>query len=132
MKIYFSGSIRGGRGDADLYSKLIRELKKHGEVLTEHIGAEEIANTLSDREIHDRDLRWLEEADLVIAEVTTPSLGVGYEIGRAVAMDKKVVCLYREDDGKPISAMIIGSPDITGYRYSDLASAKKLISDILG
>ena len=33
-------------------------------------------------------------ADLV-AEVTQPSLGVGYELGRAVAMGKKILCLYR-------------------------------------
>ena len=35
-----------------------------------------------------------------MAEVTQPSLGVGYEIGRAVAMDKKILCLYRPQDGK--------------------------------
>ena len=36
----------------------------------------------------------------IVAEVTQPSLGVGYEIGRAVAMDKKILCLYRPQDGK--------------------------------
>ena len=32
---------------------------------------------------------------VLVAEVTMPSLGVGYEIGRAVAMDKNILCLYR-------------------------------------
>ena len=36
----------------------------------------------------------------LVAEVTQPSLGVGYEIGRAVAMDKKILCLYRPQEGK--------------------------------
>jgi len=35
----------------------------------------------------------------VVAEVTIPSLGVGYEIGRAVALGKRVLCLYRARDG---------------------------------
>ena len=42
MKIYFAGSIRGGRGDADLYAQLVTELKNHGTVLTEHVGSEEL------------------------------------------------------------------------------------------
>lgn len=40
MKIYFAGSIRGGRDDASIYARLIEELKTHGEVLTEHVGFE--------------------------------------------------------------------------------------------
>ena len=38
MKIYFSGSIRGGRDDAKIYHQIITYLKNFGEVLTEHIG----------------------------------------------------------------------------------------------
>ena len=37
----------------------------------------------------------------VVAEVTQPSLGVGYEIGRAVAMGgKSILCLYRTQENK--------------------------------
>ena len=53
-----------------------------------------------DRAIHDRDIRLLGEADSVVAEVTIPSHGVGYEIGRAVDMNKKILCLYRPQDDK--------------------------------
>lgn len=130
MNIYFSGSIRGGREDAGLYRELINVLKKYGEVLTEHVGSSQIENTSTDREIHNQDVQWLREADIVIAEVTTPSLGVGYEIGRAVAMDKQIVCLYREIDGKSISAMIKGAPEVVCYKYSDLDSGKELIENI--
>jgi hypothetical protein len=67
-------------------------------------------------EIHDRDMRWISESDLVVAEVTNPSLGVGYEIGRTVERNgnrynqQRILCLYREE-GKPekrLSAMIDG------------------------
>jgi len=36
----------------------------------------------------------------VVAEVTQPSLGVGYEIGRAIEKNKKILCLFRPDSGK--------------------------------
>ncbi len=126
MNIYFSGSIRGGRQDTELYKLLIDELKRYGTVLTEHIGYESIDHSKNDRQIHDRDMDWLRESDIVIAEVTTPSHGVGYEIGRALEMGKRVVCLYREKEGKSLSAMIKGSPDVECLMYRDFSEVKKI------
>lgn len=131
MKIYFSGSIRGGRQDAELYKQLIKYLKTYGTVLTEHIGYEIIEHSKTDREIHDDDMAWLRESDIVVAEVTKPSLGVGYEIGRAVEMNKKILCLYRNIDGNNISAMINGSPDFNSYSYQNIQDAKEIISDFI-
>lgn len=131
MNIYFSGSIRGGRQDAKLYRDLIEVLKTYGTVLTEHIGAESISHSKSDREIHDEDMAWLRESDVVIAEVTTPSLGVGYEIGRAIEMGKQVICLYRSKNGKSVSAMIAGCEELECFEYRGLADASKLIADKL-
>lgn len=130
MKIYFSGSIRGGRQDAELYKQLIEEIKKYGNVLTEHVGSSEISHEPSDQEIHDQDMEWLHEADILIGEVTNPSHGVGYEIGRAVALDKKVFCLYRQQKNKSVSAMIIGSPSTECYEYSTIKEAQSLIKEI--
>jgi 2'-deoxynucleoside 5'-phosphate N-hydrolase len=121
MKIYFAGSIRGGREDAAIYSRIIKHLQHYGEVLTEHIGDPGLESTgeaaKNEAAIHDRDLSWLLEADIVIAEVSTPSLGVGYEIGRAVENQKMVLCLYHPQNGKKLSAMIAGSPDIINVQY---------------
>ncbi|CAI9532062.1 unnamed protein product [Staurois parvus] len=64
-----------------------------------------------DKFIHDRDVKWLQQADVVVAEVTQPSLGVGYELGRAVAMNKKILCLFRPSSGRVLSAMIRGAHD---------------------
>ncbi len=62
--VYFCGSIRGGRDDAALYARIIAHVgATHGRVLTEHVGAVALGamgeDALSEREIHDRDLRWL-------------------------------------------------------------------------
>ena len=133
MKIYFAGSIRGGRDDVGLYLQIIEHLKKYGEVLTEHIGDKNLAllgeDGVKDDHIHNRDLEWFMQSNVVVAEVTTPSLGVGYEIGRAVENQKRVLCLYRPQDGKRLSAMIAGSPDVTNVEYKTLDDAKKIIDD---
>lgn len=38
MKVYFAGSIRGGRIDANLYERLIKYIQRTDIVLTEHVG----------------------------------------------------------------------------------------------
>ncbi len=124
MKIYFAGSIRGGRDDADRYNKIINHLKKYGEVLTEHVGSDLLThkgeNTLNDNQIHDRDMNWLLSSDIIIAEVTNPSLGVGYEIGRAIEHKKKIICLFYTKSNNRLSAMISGSKDVVLFNYNNL------------
>jgi len=130
--IYFAGSIRGGRGDAAIYKQIIDELRNYGAVLTEHIGAYDpgFGPELSDTDIHDRDMDWLKSSDIIVAEVTTPSLGVGYEIGRAAIMKKPVVCLYRKKEGSQLSAMISGSEAAEVYYYKNIDDVKTILSEI--
>lgn len=133
MNIYFSGSIRGGRQDVDLYLEIIEYLKLFGEVFTEHVGDKTLAITgedgIGDQYIHGRDMAWMLSSDVVVAEVTQPSLGVGYEIGRAVEQGKKILCLYRPQEGKKLSAMITGCPVIHLAEYDDIAQTRKIIDD---
>ncbi len=135
MKIYFAGSIRGGREDAALYLQIITYLQSFGEVLTEHIGDPELTELgddgPTDRYIHDRDLEWLQSSDVIVAEVTSVSMGVGYEIGRAVESGKKILCLFRPNSGKNISAMIAGCKDLELKYYETLEEAKTVISEFL-
>ena len=85
MKIYFAGAIRGGRKDAEFYFNIIHYLEQFGIVLTEHVGSTELSEkgeiSIIDNDIFQRDLKWLQSADVLVAEVSTPSLGVGYELG---------------------------------------------------
>jgi hypothetical protein len=131
MKIYFAGSIRGGRHDAGRYLEIIRELQQYGQVFTEHVGNSELdsnGESLSDREIYDRDLSWLEESNCLVAEVTTPSLGVGYEIAFAENRAKPILCLFRTDTGRKLSALIAGSPAVTVSEYRNLSEIKSIIA----
>lgn len=128
MKIYFAGSIRGGREDAGLYMQIIEYLKRFGEVLTEHVGGTALTSLgddgPNDRFIHDRDLQWLQTSDVLIAEVTAVSMGVGYEIGRAVESGKPVLCLFRPSSGRNLSAMIAGCSDLRLVHYQTIEEAK--------
>lgn len=129
MKIYFAGSIRGGRDDVQLYLQIIEHLKTYGEVLTEHIGDKKLSllgeDGLTDEYIHKRDLGWVLESDVMVAEVSTPSLGTGYEIGRGIENEKNILCLYRPQDGKRLSAMIAGCPDVRHAEYRNIDEAKQ-------
>lgn len=121
-RIYFAGSIRGGRGDRERYARIIALLRPYGEVLTEHVGDAALSPSgeegLSDRAIHDRDLDWLTASDAVVAEVTVPSLGVGYEIAVALAHRIPVLALFRPEEGRRLSAMIAGAPGVQAVEYS--------------
>ena len=130
--IYFGGAIRGGRGDRALYVDIIRLLQSYGRVLTEHIASESLTDqgeALSDVMIHDRDMDWLRSASHVVAEVTTPSLGVGYEIGRAVELKIPTLCLFRALADKKVSAMIAGCGELQIREYGEVGDLRRIFDE---
>lgn len=131
-KIYFAGSIKGGRADQKTYFLLIENLKKYGEVLTEHIGGKELTDSgekLESAKIYQRDIAWLKEADVLVAEVSIPSLGVGYEIAKGEEWGKRILCLYNEK--RNVSAMIKGNPRVNVKSYRGVSKAYNHIADFL-
>jgi hypothetical protein len=134
MKIYFAGAIRGGRSDAALYYEIVRQLRDYGEVLTEHVGDTELGvlgQDIGDRLIHDRDLEWLRNSDYLVAEVSNPSLGVGYEIAKAAEWGKPVLCLYRPQNGRSLSAMIAGCAAVTVREYQNATELPEIFAAFL-
>lgn len=130
MNIYFAGSIRGGRSYAPLYNQIINYLQQYGVVLTEHIGASkvhELEKNKSDVEIYEQDMNWLKQSDVVVADVSVPSLGVGYEIGYAASVGKKILCLYHKESTFTLSAMITGDGFIKHIEYRDFDDIKLII-----
>ena len=112
MKIYFAGSIRGGRVDAELYRRMISYMQSQGHnVLTEHVGSGKLCLSEQGRDrdaaIYNQDTAWLRESDVVIAECTCPSLGVGYELAYAERFEVPVHILYNPSKCA-LSAMLTG------------------------
>lgn len=135
IKVYFCGSIRGGRQLASNYGKIITMLQGHGKVLSEHLGDDNAIQAkdriLPDQTIHDRDMQWIVESDLLVAEVTIPSLGVGYEIGRAVELKKPVLCLFKAGSEQVLSAMIAGCKDVETHSYFKTEDLTKIIGQFI-
>ena len=134
MKIYFAGSIRGGRDLAGDYNKLISWLNEKHTVLTEHIGIKDASwqgEKLPETYIFDRDVAWIREADLVVAEVSMPSVGVGWEMGFAESLGKKIICLYNLAAEKRISAMVEGNKRNPVIKYKKIDEAIEKLNNLL-
>jgi nucleoside 2-deoxyribosyltransferase len=135
MKIYFSGSISGGREYEAIYQHLVAHLQAQGHnVLSAHVAdpvALEAEKDLSPRAVFERDVNWVKDCAAMIAEVSTPSLGVGYEYGLAVQLGKPVLCVYRA--GLRMSKMITGNPapNLRVAAYSNLAELDEQIDAFL-
>jgi 2'-deoxynucleoside 5'-phosphate N-hydrolase len=140
MNIYFSCSITGGRNDQPDYQSLVDALLADGHSIpTAHLAG---ANILSLEkiaeagEIYRRDVDWVTGCDVLVAEVSTPSHGVGYEIALAESLGKPVFCCYRK--GARVSKMILGnpSPTVRIFCYSQIDEAIKevrvFLNDVTG
>ena len=126
--IYFSGSISGGREDVQTYRRIVSALESAGHqlfsgaVAAQHVGTD--GEPLSSREIFERDVAWIEEVarsgGVLVAEVSRPSIGVGYEIALARhRLDMPVICLYRPAFTRRCSGMIAGDRTIRLIEYTD-------------
>jgi len=125
MRAYFCGAIAGGRDHLPIYRHIVEYLQSRGhEVLTDHVARPEVLkeeSAFTAREVYDRDLAWMRQSAVMIAEVSTPSLGVGYEIACGLHVGMPILCLHRE--GLLVSKMITGNPDLNlhvhAYRDPD-------------
>jgi len=135
MNIYFACSITGGRDFEPIYQSIIAALLADGhEVPTAHLadsGVKALEAVVNPREIYERDVAWIRACNVLIAEVSTPSHGVGYEIAYALGIGKLVLCIYRE--GQPISKMLTGNshPNIQVKSYWDTDDAIAIIHSFL-
>lgn len=135
MNIYFACSITGGREYESVYQAIVAALAGDGhEVPTAHLaessaGAKEAE--IDPQTVYARDAAWIRACDVLIAEVSVPSHGVGYEIGFALGLGKPVLALHRV--GRKVSKMISGNPDpqLTLQSYHTVDESIQQIRDFL-
>lgn len=131
MNIYFSCSITGGRKDQTAYRAIVDHLLAKGHTVPTAILADEnildFETVITPEEIYSRDIEWVEACDAVIAEVSTPSHGVGYEIAYALLIGKPVLCGYEK--GKAVSKMLTGN-DHTGFSIQEYAEVDEFILEM--
>src|SRR5215204_3865793 len=135
MNIYFACSITGGRDFESVYQTITKALAEdHHEVPTAYLaesGITVLEAVVDPLEVYAWDVEWIRASDVLIAEVSAPSHGVGYEIGFALGLEKRVLALY--EDGCKVSKMISGNPDsnLRVASYKSLEEAVALIRRFL-
>jgi 2'-deoxynucleoside 5'-phosphate N-hydrolase len=130
MTIYLACTVRGDRGAVNTARLLADLLEQLGHtVLTRHLLLDDVETQegqLTERAVFERDLQWLEAADVLIAEASGSSYGVGFEvgyvIGRAVRTAQRVLLLYDAARRPLVSRLIAGNthPACTTYPYRDV------------
>ncbi|MCW5888035.1 MAG: nucleoside 2-deoxyribosyltransferase [Anaerolineales bacterium] len=134
MRIYFACSIVGGRQDEAIYRHIVQALLADGHTVPTAGNAGVLAAgepglemDLAPQEVYSRDIGWIDDSDALIAEVSTPSHGVGYEIGYALEHQKPVLCIFRQ--GVRVSKMITGNTK-PGLALADYADEQEAIEDV--
>ncbi len=135
MNIYFSCSLTGGRADQPVYAAIVDALLTAGHrVPTAALARPEVMRdeaVVEPAAVYARDIGWLDEAEAVVAEVSTPSHGVGYEVAYALEKGKPVLCCYRA--GARVSKMITGNsqPRLRLRAYQDAAEAVRAVAEFI-
>lgn len=130
MIIYCAGPIRGDLTHQESFRKIIEYVESLGNtVLTEFSTKFNSSIPLTEKQIYKRDLKWIDGSKCMIAEVSGPSLGVGFEISYAIFQRKLPVLTLYNTDAQNISAMITGcdSPLLRIEKYHNEEDFKKII-----
>ena len=135
MKIYFAGSIRSSHEDKNWYVQILKSLRRYGEVFTEDLrqptGAS-LGEKLKNADVYERNMAWLEASDRLVAEVTTPSFEVGYEIALAEQWGKPILCLYRRGNSPPLSPIIAGNDKLMIRQYESKIDMERSVRYFFG
>jgi 2'-deoxynucleoside 5'-phosphate N-hydrolase len=141
MNIYLACTVRGDRGGV-IGARAIADLLERGGhiVMTRHLLADEVEaaeSALSERQVFERDVQWLNEADLLIAEASGSTYGVGFEVGyvlgRSEHTGQRVILVYEAARASQVSRLIAGNthPACTTYPYRDAADLLRFVEGLL-
>jgi len=119
LRIYLACTVRGERAGV-LAGRLICErLQIHGhEVLTTHLLADDVERAeaaLTEAQVYQRDIGWLSRCDVLVAEASGSSYGVGFEVGYVIGQARqtgqRVLQVYDAARQHAVSRLIAGNCD---------------------
>jgi len=122
MKVYFGASISLDRSLLPVYKKIVKELisQKH-KVLSEHVVDSNLkpGAGLSAEKLFEKETATIEKADVMVAEVTSPSWGTAFLIEHALENDIPVIALFYKENEQPLPMMIAGHPELYVEHYDE-------------
>ena len=137
MQVYLACTVRGDRGGIAAGRVICERLQRHGhDVLTTHLLADDVdtaESLLTEADVYRRDVEWLDACDVLVAEASGSSYGVGFEVGyvlgRAAVSGQRVVLLYDAGRRAAISRLVIGNdhPHCTLFCYESLSELSAFI-----
>ena len=137
MNVYLACTVRGDRGALASTRAVAAHLEQSGHaVLTSHLlddGVDAAESALTERDVFDRDMEWLDRADVVIAEASGSSFGVGFEVGYSLGVGRPVLLLYDAARRTQVSRLIVGNahPRCRTYGYSTREDLLQTVEEFL-
>lgn len=103
MRIYFSATITDNDDLRDVYNETIKHLSEHGHKVFEY-GSHKLSpqdiltqdDTMMSSVYKELD-KFMRSADVYIADISLPSVGIGYEISQAISLKKPVLALIHDN-----------------------------------
>jgi 2'-deoxynucleoside 5'-phosphate N-hydrolase len=137
VKIYFGFTVAGDRSSLEIARRIVAYLEERGhEVLTRHLvddNAAKLDRSVTPQHVYERDMRWLEQSDLFIAEVSGSSFGLGFEAGYLLGSSaRQAMLFYRREVESRISLLITGNthPRCTVAPYSEFAEIEAHLGEL--
>jgi len=138
MKIYFSATITEDKKFKDFYKHIIDTLRRNGHQVLEY-GSDKIEpKTLLNRDEVDikkiyKELdEYLKQADVYIAEISLPSVGIGYEISQAISTRKPVLTLsYEETEFQPLATIEGNKSRYLRHEVYNEKNLERILDDFL-
>ena len=137
MRVYLACTVRGDRSGVLAGRAICERLQHHGhDVLTTHLLADDVEDAesqLTEAQVFRRDIEWLSGCDVLVAEASGSSYGVGFEVGyvlgRARTSGQRVVLVYDASRRPSISRLITGNCDAacTPFAYTSLEELRALV-----
>jgi 2'-deoxynucleoside 5'-phosphate N-hydrolase len=121
VRVYLAAAMTNAARDLGAIRALLASIEGEGhEVPTRHVAdprGRNVEGDATDAEVAERDLAWVMGCDALIAEVSTPSHGVGVEVATALQHGVPVLLLHRRD--AVVSRLMLGLAGVESAAYSD-------------
>lgn len=133
MRIYLAAAMTNAARDPGAVGVLLSHIEALGhQVPTSHVAAPDGRSRdaeLSNAQLAQRDLSWVASSDVLVAEVSTPSHGVGIEVLAATRSGKPVLLLHSRDAA--VSRLLLGLPGVEAYPYASVHDACGVVDAFL-